>query len=185
MRVRNWQDILSAVIDNNHDPEGWRAIAGQRANGVGEDFYLGHPAGGVYQLKTYAKNPAELRGVGTQIARRVDGDLEPLFPDRTEEEAGRFAVQQAPEDESEAESMATELEETLKVHAEVPTDEEDFFTDVMEAINSPAFGPMEYELRDRPDRLDELAETFAEAESVLNSELAELIETDAVDRGFE
>lgn len=185
MRVKNWQDILSDVIESDRDPEGWRAIAGQRATGVGEDFYLGHPNGGVYQLKTYAKNPAELRGVGAQVARKIDDDLAPLFPDREEDDAGRFAVQQAPDDESEAESIATELEETVRVHAEAPTTAEDFFTDMMEAINSPAFGPMEYEMRERPDRLDELADTFEDAEELLEEDLEDLIDADEVNRGFE
>ncbi|TQQ83051.1 hypothetical protein EGH24_06360 [Halonotius terrestris] len=185
MRVKNWQDILSEVVESDRDPEGWRAIAGQRANGVGEDFYLGHPTGGVYQLKTYAKNPAELRGVGTQVARKVDEDLDPLFPDREDKDAGRFAMQQPPDDESEAESMARELEQTVKVHAEAPTTAEDFFTDMMDAIDSPAFGPMEYELSERPDRLDSLSDTFEEAEELLDSELEELIDADDVGRGFE
>jgi len=184
MRVRDWQDILSDVTDGGHDPDNWRAVAGQRRGGVGEDLYLGHPAVGVYQLKTYAKNPRELRGVGTQIARRVDEDLDPLFP-RRDDDAGRFAVQRPPEDESEAKSMATRLEETLKVHSEAPTTSEDFFTDVMEAVDSPAFGPMEYELSDRPDRLDELSDTFEDADELLSSELDELIEADGVDRGFQ
>lgn len=184
MRVRDWQDILSDVTDGGHDPDDWRAVAGQRRGGVGEDLYLGHPAVGVYQLKTYARNPRELRGVGTQIARRVDEDLEPLFP-RRDDDAGRFAVQRPPEDESEAKSMATRLEETLNVHSEAPTTSEDFFTDVMEAVDSPAFGPIEYELSDRPDRLDELSDTFEDADELLSSELDELIEADGVDRGFQ
>jgi len=185
MRVKNWDDILSDVIESDRDPEGWRAIAGQRESGVGEDLYLGHPAGGVYQLKTYAKNPAELRGVGAQVARKVDENLAPLFPDRADDEAGRFAVQQAPDDESEAESMATELEETVRVHAAAPTTAEDFFTDMMEAVNSPAFGPMEYELSERPDRLDSLADTFEEAEELLEEDLEALIDDDDVGRGFQ
>jgi hypothetical protein len=184
MRVRDWDDILSDVIEGDRDPEGWRAVAGQRQRGVGEDLYLGHPAAGVFHLKTYAKNPHELRGVGTQIARRIDDEIDPLLP-RRENDTGRFAVQRPPEDESEAKSMATRIEETLKVHSEAPTTGEDFFTDMMEAVDSPAFGPMEYELSERPDRLDELSETFEDADELLSTELDDLIEADGVDRGFE
>jgi len=184
MRVRDWQDILGDVIEGDRDPEGWRAVAGQRQRGVGEDLYLGHPAAGVFQLKTYAKNPYELQGVGTRVARRVDGDIDPLLPRRTDDD-GRFAVQRPPEDESEAKSMATRIEETLKVHSEAPTTSEDFFTDIMEAVDSPAFGPMEYELSDRPDRLDDLADTFEDADELLSNELDDLIDEAGVDRGFE
>jgi len=184
MRVRDWQDILTDVIEGDRDPEGWRAVAGQRQRGVGEDLYLGHPAAGVFHLKTYAKNPYELQGVGTRVARKVDEDLDPLLPRRTDDD-GRFAVQRPPESEDEAKSMATRIEETLKVHAEAPTTSEDFFTDMMEAVDSPAFGPMEYELSDRPDRLDDLSETFDEADELLSKELDDLIDEAGVDRGFE
>ena len=184
MRVRDWQDILADVIEGDRDPEGWRAVAGQRQRGVGEDLYLGHPAAGVFHLKTYAKNPYELQGVGTQVARRVDEDIDPLLPHR-ENDTGRFAVQRPPESEDEAKSMATRIEETLKVHSEAPTSSEDFFTDMMEAVDSPAFGPMEYELSDRPDRLDDLADTFEDADELLSKELDDLIDEAGVGRGFE
>ena len=67
MRVRDWQDILADVTDAGVDPDGWRAVAGDRRDGLGEDLYLGHPNAGVYALKTYAKNPTELRGVGGRV----------------------------------------------------------------------------------------------------------------------
>ncbi len=182
MRVRDWQDILADVADDSTDPDGWRAVAGSRREGLGEDLYFGHPSVGVYHLKTYAKNPRDLRGVGTRVARRVDDDLGPLLPDA--ESPGRFAVRRPPEDETEAKAVATRLEETLKVHAETPTEPDHLFRDVMEAVDSPAFGPMEYAFDGRPDELDELGETFEEAEELLSAELDDLIDDDDVDRGF-
>ncbi|EMA04800.1 hypothetical protein [Haloferax denitrificans] len=190
MRVRDWQDILSEVVDDgrDRDPDAWRAVAGTRRRSLGEDLFLAHPDAGVYQLKTYAKNPYEVRGVGARVARRVDDGLDPLFPRRRdggENDAGRFAVQRPPEDESQAESMARRLEETVKVHADAPTTADDFFTDVMEALDSPAFGPMDYEFDARPDRLDDLADEFTDADELLSSDLDDLIESDGVDRGFQ
>jgi hypothetical protein len=182
MRVRSWQDILEDVAESGADPDDWRAVAGRRADGVGEDLYLGHPSVGLYHLKTYAKNPYDLRGVGTRVARKIDDELEPLFPDR--EDAGRFAIQTPPEDESQAETMAKRLEEAIKVHAEAPTTPDDLFTDVMDAVESPAYGPMEFELSERPDPLDDLSTTFEDAEELLDAELDDLIENDEVDRGF-
>ncbi len=58
------------------------------------------------------------------------------------------------------------------------------FEDVMNAIESPAFGP-EYGGYGRPESLDRLAERFEEAETVLDAELDELIATDEGDRGFQ
>jgi AcrR family transcriptional regulator len=182
MRVRDWQDILDDVTDANADPDGWRAIAGQRRGGVGEDLYLGHPGVGVYHLKTYAKNPYDVRGVGAKVARKIDDGIDPHLPD--EELRRRFAVQSPPADEDEAASKARRLEETVKVHAEAPTTPDDLFRDVMDAIDSPAYGPMEYELSERPDDLDALSETFDEAEELLTAELDDLVERDEVGRGF-
>ena len=76
MKVRDWQDILQEVADKNVEPAGWRAVGGDRSSGVGEELFLAHPAVGVYQLKTYAKNPFEVQGVGTRVARRIDEDLD-------------------------------------------------------------------------------------------------------------
>ena len=185
MRVRDWQDILADVTDAGVDPDGWRAVAGDRRDGLGEDLYLGHPNAGVYALKTYAKNPTELRGVGGRVARRIDEDLEPLLPSEEHDDPGHFAVQSPPEDENHAETMAKRLEEAVKVHAEAPTSPDDFFEDVMDALDSPAFGPMDYEFDGRPDRLDDLSEEFADADELLSKDLDDLVEEDGVGRGFQ
>jgi hypothetical protein len=182
MRVRDWQDILEDVVDSNADPDGWRAVSGDRRGGLGEDMFLGHPSVGVYQLKTYAKNPFEVKGVGSQVARRIDDDLDPLFP---EEGAGRFGVQSPFESEDEAEDAANRLEEVVKTHADAPTTPDALFDDVMDALDSPAFGPMEHDQYGRPDGLDELSSTFEEAEELLNAELDDLVDDDEVGRGFQ
>lgn len=184
MRVRDWTDILRDVTESGDDPDEWRAVAGQRRAGVGEDLYLGHPTVGVFHLKTYAKNPYEVKGVGSQVARKVDGDIDSLLP-RRDDSTGRFAVRGAPEDEDHAKSMAKRLTETLRVHADAPTTGEDLFGDVMDAIDSPAFGPMEFELSERPERLETLSTTFEDAEAALEAELDDLVERDEIGRGFQ
>jgi len=182
MRVREWQDIVHDVVEADAEPDDWRAVGGDRADGLGEDIYLGHPGVGVFHLKTYAKNPREVRGVGTQVARSIDDEIGHYLP--TEEGSGRFAVQTPPEDEDAAERTADELEEVVKAHASAPTTPGDLFDDVMETLDSPAFGPMEYEMTDRPEALDDLSTTFEEAEDVLNAELDDLIDEDRVGKGF-
>ena len=182
MRIREWTDIVQEVVESDADPDGWRAVGGDRANGLGEDLYLGHPRAGVYQLKTYARNPFSVDGVGTRVARRLDDEIGSYLPT---DHDGRFAVQSAPGDEGEAESRAKRLEETIKAHADAPTTPEALFEDMMEAVESPAFGPMEYDGYGRPDDLDRLAERFEESEELLDAELDELIGDDGIDRGFQ
>ena len=180
MRVRDWQDILEDVTESGADPGGWRAVGGDRANGLGEDLFFGHPDAGVYQLKTYAKNPFEVQGVGTRVARRIDGDIDPLFP---EEGTGIFGVQQGVEDEDEAEEQAKNLEAVLEAHADAPTTPQALVEDVLDAVESPAYGPMEFDQYDRPDRLGDLTDTFEEAEALLEAEFEDVIDED-VTRGF-
>ena len=181
MRVRDWQDILENVVESDADASGWRAVAGDRRGGVGEDMFIGHPAVGVFQLKTFAKNPYEVRGVGSQVARRIDDELDPLFPEA--DNAGRFGVNQGIEDTDEAKERAKQLEAVIETHADAPTTGDALFKDVMDALDSPAFGPMEYDMYDRPEELEDLSETFEDAEELLSSELDDLID-EGVGRGF-
>jgi hypothetical protein len=168
------------VTDANAAAADWRAVAGDRANGIGEDMYLGHPQVGVFQLKTFAKNPFEVRGVGSQVARRIDDELAPLFPER---EAGGFGLQEPVTDEEEATETAKRLKTVLETHADAPTSPDALFEDVMEALDSPAYGPMEYDQYDRPAAMDDLADTFEEAEQLLEAEFDDVVDED-VDRGF-
>lgn len=181
MRVRDWQDLVTDVVEANADPAGWRAIAGSRDRGIGEDLFLGHPDAGLYFLKTYAKNPFDVRGVGTQVARKVDEDVAAPFPERGD---GRFAVRQPPADQEDAQAKARRLEETVKAHADAPTTPVDLFDDMMDALESPAYGPVEYELSARPDGLDELTDTFEDAEAALEAEFEDIVSADEVGRGF-
>ncbi len=182
MRVRDWDDILADVVESNADPDGWRAVGGDRANGIGEDIYIGHPGVGVFQLKTYAKNPFEVQGVGARVARSIDDELDPLFPEN-EDASGLFGVQQPPDDESDAENKAKDLETVIETHAEAPTTPEALFEDVMDALDSPAYGPMEFDDYDRPESMDDFTDTFEEAEELLDAEFEDVIDED-VERGF-
>jgi hypothetical protein len=175
MRVRDWDDIMEDVVESNADPDGWRGIGGDRANGIGEDLYIGHPGVGVFQLKTYAKNPYEVQGVGARVARSIDDELDPLFPDK-DDATGLFGVQQPPESEDDAEDTVKDLKTVVETHADAPTSPDALFEDIMDAMDSPAYGPMEFDHYDRPD-------TFEEAEDLLDAEFEDVIEED-VDRGF-
>ena len=183
MRIREWQDIVEDVVEKDVDADDWRAVGGKRAGGVGEDLYLGHPHAGVYLLKTYAKNPYEVRGVGSRVARSLDDEIGSFLPEK--ESGGRFAVQSPPEDEDDAEEKARHLQEVVKAHADAPTTPDDFFDDVMGALDSPAFGPMDFDRYGRPDPAEELADRFEEAEDLLNEELDDLVDEDDVGRGFQ
>ena len=94
-----------------------------------------------------------------------------------------FGVQQ-PIPEEEAPERAEELETVLETHADAPTTPEALFEDVMETLDSPAYGPMEFDPHDRPEGLDELTATFEDAQQALEAEFDELVD-ETVTRGFE
>jgi hypothetical protein len=54
----------------------------------------------------------------------------------------------------------------------------------MDAMDSPAFGPIEHDQYGQPEPLEELGDTFADAEELLSKELDDLVEEDDVGRGF-
>jgi hypothetical protein len=182
MRVRDWQDIMTDVVESDADPEGWRAVGGDRSGGLGEDLFIGHPGAGVFQVKTYAKNPFEVQGVGARVARRIDEDIDPLFPAEGDSD-GLFGVQSPAEDEETAEERAKRLGTVVETHQDAPTTPRAFIEDVMDALESPAYGPMDFDHHDRPDRLDDLTGTFEEAEELLDAEFEDVIDED-VERGF-
>ena len=182
MRVRDWDDILRDVVESDIDPAGWRAVGGDRRGGIGEDLYLAHPGVGAFQLKTYAKNPYEVDGVGTRVARRVDEDIEALFPGEGSG-SGLFGVQEPVEDEDTAKERAKQIETVIETHADAPTTPEALFEDVMDALESPAYGPMEFDHHDRPDPMDDLTDTFEEAQQLLEKEFEDVID-ESVERGF-
>jgi hypothetical protein len=182
MRARDWQDIVRDVVESDADPDDWRAVAGDRRQGVGEELFLAHPGVGVSQLKTYAKNPYEVKGVGARVARSIDDEIGPYLPN--EDSPARFAVQSPPEDEAAAETVANRVEQVVRTHADAPTTPDALFEDMMEAMESPAFGPMSYEFDDRPAALDELSTTFEEAEDLLDAELDDLVDEDEVGKSF-
>lgn len=182
MRIRDWQEVIQDVVESNADPDDWQAIGGPRSSGIGEEMYLAHPKTGVYLLKTYPKNPFEVKGVGSRVARSIDDEIEPYLPASS---SHKFAITAGPEDESEAESRSKRLTETIKTHADAPTTPDALFEDMMEALESPAFGPLAFDHYDRPEPLDGLSRMFSDEASELDTELEDILNADSIGRGFD
>ena len=182
MQVRDWQDILQELIAQESDPQNWRAISGVRSEGIGEDLYLCHPRGGLYHLKTYAKNPFKIQGFGAKLARKIDDEIESHFP---VDVGGRFAIQKPFTEEVEIKRATKKIEETIRVHSEAPTNPLDLFEDVMVAMKSPAYGPLDYRgIGNRPESLDILAMEFHDLNKKLERKLEGTIRDDEIGRGF-
>ena len=76
MKIKTRNETLNDVIrDGKKHPKGWKAVFGKDNERLSRDFYVFHPNIGVYLLKEYNKNPYEVKGVGSKIARQVDDEI--------------------------------------------------------------------------------------------------------------
>ena len=77
MKIKPRNDILRDIIrDAKKYPKGWNATFGYDTNLFSHDCYIFHPNIGMYLLKEYNKNPFEVKGMGSKLARRIDEDIE-------------------------------------------------------------------------------------------------------------
>jgi len=75
IKLRN--EILTDIIyQAKRHPKGWSATFGQDVDALSHDSYIFHPDIGIYLLKEYHKNPFEVKGVGSKLARHLDDDIE-------------------------------------------------------------------------------------------------------------
>ena len=89
MKIKPRNDILRDIIrDAKKYPKGWNATFGHDTNLFSHDCYIFHPDIGIYLLKEYNKNPFEVKGMGSKLARRIDEDIE----DQITKKSGDFGI---------------------------------------------------------------------------------------------
>jgi len=77
VKIKPRNDILTDIIrDAKKHPKGWSAAFGQDSDLFSHDCYIFHPSIGIYLLKEYNKNPFEVKGIGSKLARHIDEDIE-------------------------------------------------------------------------------------------------------------
>jgi hypothetical protein len=77
VNIKSRNAILTDIIhQGKHHPKGWSATFGKDADAFSHDCYIFHPNIGIYLLKEYHKNPFEVKGVGSKLARHLDDDIE-------------------------------------------------------------------------------------------------------------
>jgi hypothetical protein len=77
LKIKSRSEVLNDVIkDAKKHPKGWKAVLGNDNLYQSRDYYIVNPDVGVYFLKEFEKNPFELKGVGSKIARQVDEDID-------------------------------------------------------------------------------------------------------------
>ena len=80
MKNKPRHEILSDIIkDSKKYPNGSKAAFGKDKKLFSNDYYIFNPAVGIYVLKEYQKNPYQVIGVGSKIARHIDDEIENKF----------------------------------------------------------------------------------------------------------
>jgi len=76
VKIKPRNEVLGDIIrDAKHHPKGWNAAFGKDDSLFSHDCYIFHPNIGIYLLKEYTKNPFEVKGVGSKLARHIDEDI--------------------------------------------------------------------------------------------------------------
>lgn len=89
MKIKQRNDILRDIIhDGKKHPKGWNAAFGKDTSSFSHDCYIFHPNIGIYLLKEYTKNPFEVKGVGSKLARHIDEDIE----EQMRKKSGDFGI---------------------------------------------------------------------------------------------
>jgi hypothetical protein len=84
MTIKNLNEILREIMrEGRKTPGEWKTLAAPTKNRFGSDLLLFHPKEGpIYQVRAFEKNPYQIEGFGTRIARNVDEDFLKLVKDR-------------------------------------------------------------------------------------------------------
>lgn len=77
MAIKSLQEILKDILkEGRKTPGEWKTLLAPTYDRFGSDLLLFHPTTGpIYQVRAYEKNPFQMTGVGTRIARNVDEDF--------------------------------------------------------------------------------------------------------------
>ncbi len=85
MKIRDLNEIFDEIkeegkkIDKKDD--WWAGKA--RNKEIGNEWFMGHPDVGLYQFKSYQKNPYSSTGVGAKLTKNVDDEIEKKFEKQT------------------------------------------------------------------------------------------------------
>ncbi len=89
MKNKPRNEILNDIIrDSKKYPNGWKAAFGRDKKLFSNDYYIFNPEVGIYLLKEYQKNPYQVTGIGSKIARNIDDEIDAKF----DKDLGNFGI---------------------------------------------------------------------------------------------
>ena len=89
MKIQARERILSDIICKSKKySTDWKAAYHKVPNSFSTEYYIFHENVGVYLIQEYQKSPYKIRGIGSQIARKVDEEVQ----DQITRHSGNFGI---------------------------------------------------------------------------------------------
>jgi hypothetical protein len=169
VKIKPRNDILKDIIrDAKKHPKGWSAAFGQDTNLFSHDCYIFHPDIGIYLLKEYNKNPFEIKGMGSKLARQIDDDIE----EQITRKSGDFGIIQG------------DIQKILtNINKGIPPQQ--IFTS---AINGEDLGitiPVQGHVSTSKDTFHNLKNTFSSHQKKLENSFEKLVSEDEIYKSYE
>lgn len=173
MKIKNLDDVVEDIKDEGKDVENkdeWWAGKGNQKD-LGDEWFVGHPEIGLYQFKSYRKNPYTLKGVGTKLTKNIDDEIESDFEKDTN---SMFGI------------LPNEIKKSRKRRTEKMIKEEEFknptqlFKKILDGLGINIRGNLSYSKNDSPKPVRNLRSKFEEEQKQLTEEFRKILNRDEV-----
>jgi hypothetical protein len=164
VKIKSRNETLNDIIrDSKKYPKGWKAAFGKDDKLFSHDYYIFNPNIGIYLLKEYQKNPYNVKGLGTKIARHIDEDIQ----EKISEKSGDFGIIQG------------NIKKIVK-NIDRGIDPQKIFEEGLKGRDLGIRMPVRGKASTSKDAFDHLQEAFSSKQKRLNSKLEKMISDDGI-----
>ncbi len=177
MEIKSFKDIFQDILlegqETKEDMEWWAGL--ERNTGLGRSLYLAHPETGLYHIKTYQKNPMEVKGVGGKITTSID---EERIQNLRESGGSYFGV--IPNNISDDDLKSVEK----IINQNKIKDPIELFRKSMEALGANLKGSMSHPPEGGSKPIKEFKSNFKEEHDILYREFKKILNEDEVFKSY-
>lgn len=169
MKIKQRTEILHDIIrDGKKHPKGWQVAFGNDSSSLSHDYYIFHPNIGIYLLKEYNKNPYEIKGLGSKLARHIDEDIQ----EHIKKTSGNFGILQG------------DIQKILSnIHRGIPP--EKILTSALHGDDLGLTIPVRGQVSTSIDAVRSLKNTFSSQQKKLTNHLEKMVSDDGLYTSYE